>query len=56
MPIVMFTPEGRIGKDAACAKDSQKETDAILERGIGKGCSLCVVGDHAQDLDHHPES
>lgn len=45
MPILMFDKQGRIGAEMMCGVGMPAETDAILERGIGKGCSLTVVHD-----------
>lgn len=34
---------GRFIRNSICAKNSQGETEAILSRGIGRGCSLSVT-------------
>lgn len=44
MPITMFDPEGRSYDGYFCHNDDL-ETAVIIERGIGKGCSLEVVRD-----------
>ena len=43
MPINMIDKDGTSYGGYVCAKDSQRETFVILERGIGKGCSLEVL-------------
>lgn len=44
MPIQLYDIRtGRRVMDSLCAKNSQGETDAILSRGIGRGCSLSVA-------------
>ena len=44
MPINMVDSTGAVVEvDHVCAKDSMLETLSILQRGIGKGCSLEVV-------------
>lgn len=40
MPIVMFNGDGTKFFPTVCATGSQAEEDGIVERGIGKGCSL----------------
>lgn len=43
MPIQLYDIRtGRPIRGSICAKDSRAETDAILSRGIGRGCSLAV--------------
>lgn len=43
LPIVMVNSEGKIHEgDFYCAHGSPKETETIIERGIGKGCSLTL--------------
>ena len=45
MPIRMLDAEGQVGRDdMVCGKESLQETLAILERGIGNGCSMQVLG------------
>lgn len=43
MPIVMVNKEGLAVNIANCYFDHPNETMGILERGIGKGCSLRVL-------------
>lgn len=40
MPINMVSLDGKVVIPAWCAKDDPEETWAIVERGMGKGCSL----------------
>lgn len=42
MPIVLMDDKGRV-VSARCGKGSLSEDMAIVERGIGKGCSMEVV-------------
>ncbi len=42
MKIPMVNGEGVVVRHAFCAKDSPNEVDGILEKGIGKGCSMEV--------------
>ena len=43
MPISLIEPHSRLGASGKCGLNSQEEVDSILERGIGRGCSLEVV-------------
>lgn len=43
MLIPMVNTDGVIVDIKTCGKDSRAEAEAIVERGIGKGCSLEVV-------------
>lgn len=43
MPIIMVDPQGRIGMETICGKDDADEAFVIIQRGIGKGCSLDLV-------------
>ncbi len=44
MPIQLYDIRtGRLIRNSICAKNSPGETDAILSRGIGRGCSLSVA-------------
>ncbi len=40
MPILLFGRNGSIVGTGKCWKGSQKETEAIMELGVGRGCSL----------------
>jgi len=48
MPIVLQHPQTCDFRGGTCGKDSLTETFAIIEAGIGKGCSLEI------DRQHHP--
>ncbi len=41
MPILMYADDGRWVR-SLCMKDSAEESQIILDKGIGKGCSLTV--------------
>jgi len=43
MPINLIEPHSRLGVTGRCGLNSREEDNAILERGIGRGCSLEVV-------------
>ena len=44
MPIQLHDVRtGRFIVSSICAKNSRRETDAILSHGIGRGCSLSVT-------------
>jgi hypothetical protein len=43
MPILMRTADGKEQVFARCHKDSAEETAVIVQKGIGKGCSLRVT-------------
>ena len=43
MPIVLIAPDGLSMRGGTCAKDSPAEARAIVERGIGRGCSLAIA-------------
>ena len=40
MPILLLDTDGRIAGESVCGLDSEEETESIIEKGIGKGCSL----------------
>ena len=43
MPILLLDAAGRIVAQAACGKDDVNDARAIIQRGLGKGCSLDLV-------------
>lgn len=43
MPIMLVDPQGNVVNIANCVFDAPEETAVIIERGIGKGCSLELV-------------
>ena len=44
MPIQLYDIRtGRLIRNSICAHNSRAETEAILDRGIGRGCSLSVT-------------
>lgn len=43
MPIIMQDPSTGLSIDGTCALNTEEETKAVIDRGIGKGCSLEVV-------------
>lgn len=43
MPIVLRDESRRLVAEKFCGKDSPEETQAIIEKGIGKGCSMEVI-------------
>ncbi len=45
MPITMFDAEGRAVLVASCHQNDDKEVTAIVDRGIGHGCSLILEED-----------
>jgi len=57
MPIILGVNIGCCGTivmASTCAKDSDAETKAIVEKGIGRGCSLNVVFDQRLDNPYRP--
>ena len=53
MPIQLYDIRtGRLIMDSLCAKNSPAETEAILSRGVGRGCSLSVTQE--EDLPGQP--
>ncbi len=47
MKILMVSPSGSIGMETICGKDDADEAFVIIQRGIGKGCSLDLVVEEA---------
>jgi len=45
MPVVMVDAEARPVTVMVCGHNDPLETQAIVERGFGKGCSLTLVED-----------
>ena len=43
MFILFFDSQGRVAADGVCGHNTPAEPLVIIERGIGKGCSLEVV-------------
>src|SRR3990167_380910 len=43
MPIRMLDSQGSPKLKTICCKDSEQETQTILEKGIGRGCSLEIL-------------
>lgn len=51
MPIILVNDEGLMVR-GTCGKDSPAETRAIIERGIGQGCSLELIKEgESEDRD-----
>lgn len=48
MPIPLLDQLGHVRGETTCHKNTWLETEAIIEKGIGKGCSLKVVFDGKQ--------
>ena len=44
MRIAMVNGRGEAVIEATCCKDSWSEDQVILERGLGRGCSLTLAG------------
>jgi len=42
MRIVMQDPSTGLAVDGTCALNTEEETKAVIDRGIGRGCSLEV--------------
>ena len=54
MPILLIGPGGVLAGVSTCAKDTEEETQLIIHKGIGRGCSLEVINDK-EDLKDETE-
>ena len=43
MAIMMLTPEGTVGAIGVCAHGTPQDDVVIIEKGIGKGCSMEII-------------